>query len=375
MLKTYSETEANGRLVSDCRCYNLHDLLSVQIVRKEGTPRVNRHFADLKFAYFGRPGDDRADIRLEIGAFNPQNQRCQVVDNKFWVKENYIYYKGSLSAGIKHAEIIGFETGDTVLRCEAAVTGVKSFFTQDLLVQNVLLLPLLKYKLAQKGWVLLHGGGVAKAGEGLLILGANDSFKTRIALDLVSRGGYELLGDDLILVRDSQMLACPEHLRILDFRYRQIRAGAKASAREKLRFLFSLLKPPSDPAPAAVPICSSASIEAAVLLLRTNRSRVALTALDDHEALARTVESNEELETAKLVRKYIHIENFAKYLFAYTYVFPKNRWSEYQQQRYNEVKKTLRNKPKFCLEIPYRYSPEALHALQNVLISERPAFN
>lgn len=365
MLKAYSDSNGKANLKQNDFSYNIHDLVSLRIRHRDAVPRSVRNFAHLKFAWFAVQPIEAPDIWLEIGAFTPQNQGCQVVDNKFWVKENYIYYKGSLSAGVKQVEITGFESGKTRIRYEPAVTGVKSYFTRDLLVQNILLLPLLKFKLRERGWYLLHGGGVTD-GEGTLFIGANDSFKTRVILDLLQSGRFQFLGDDLILVNRETLRAFPEHVQVLDFRYRH---GGKPGLPHKMRFLLSLLGS-REGAPLRVPVAQEAPFGKIVTVYRTNRSQTGVEAVPASEALATAIRFNEEMDTAKLIRKYIHVENFAKYLFAYTYVFPSNRWMAWENSFEKEMMDILAGKPCHRLQLPYKYKSEAIDSLQAAIVSK-----
>ncbi|MFT4570789.1 MAG: hypothetical protein ACI8TX_001345 [Hyphomicrobiaceae bacterium] len=77
--------------------------------------------------------------------------------------------------------------------------------------------PLLWRASRQAGWNVLHAGGVARGGRGLVFVGAPGCGKSTLCVSLLADREVSMLSDNLLLHDGARVLACPE-LMLLDER-------------------------------------------------------------------------------------------------------------------------------------------------------------
>ena len=71
--------------------------------------------------------------------------------------------------------------------------------------------PLLRWLLAQRGCALLYGAALARDGAGLLLIPAQDAYKTVVALTAVASDDYAFMADDFVIVAaDGRLFSFPK---------------------------------------------------------------------------------------------------------------------------------------------------------------------
>jgi hypothetical protein len=81
------------------------------------------------------------------------------------------------------------------------------------LMYNLVYYPVF-WRLRRRGIFLMHGGGVAIDGVGVVIVGAQGTGKSTLIAQLLARPGSEFISDNLILFDPRRVYACHEPLRI-----------------------------------------------------------------------------------------------------------------------------------------------------------------
>jgi len=195
----------------------MHDIIKFKIVTSS---RINL-LKDINFflSYFETDEVSHPDIILKIGKFEPLNKESFLVDHKYYIKENYFYCKDQKGRAKWEVEILGFEEGNTIINFSGKVLGLEQILIPDYLAQNLILRPLIELKLLEKGYIVIHGLGIEKDGDAYIFGARGGAHKTRIAMDVIRKEKYKLIGDDrIILGKDRQVLSYPLFYNLVMFR-------------------------------------------------------------------------------------------------------------------------------------------------------------
>ena len=178
--------------------YNIHNILRFKMVvnRRLGLMRL----LNPEYSFFEVNRIEDPDIILNIDKFTPSNDNCYLIDNKYHIKDNYFYCKDSEGKAKWEVEILGFEDGKTTINFDGTVFGLQSILIPEFLSQSLLLRPLIEYKLAKKGYFLIHSGAISKDNHAYLLEGRGGAFKTTLAMDFVRRKGFDFFSDDRVII-------------------------------------------------------------------------------------------------------------------------------------------------------------------------------
>lgn len=211
---------------------NIHDLIKVQVESMEGKLNDIRR----EFAYFLTEGVSAPDIRLTIGEFEPDTSGCSVIEDKYYIKNNYIYYEDSEGNAEWKIELKNISDGVPHIRVASEIKGLKNRFLHQNFIAKDILLRLVEAILLRKGYVLLHSASVARKGNAYLFFGRGGSFKTTLVMDLIREYDFKFLGDDHVIVGDGRIYSFPENLDIFEFMLNNLETERSWSFFDKIRF-------------------------------------------------------------------------------------------------------------------------------------------
>jgi len=149
------------------------------------------------------------DFVVYLGDFTPSNQCCYILDDRHYVKKNYLYCEEeSYKLAKWKVQISGFEENPLVMHISTNVFG------------NMFLSPLinclLDFKLNEKGYSLVHASCVGKNGGGYLFAARSGAGKTITALHFIEKG-LDFLGDNFVILRDGEVLSFLSPLNIFSY--------------------------------------------------------------------------------------------------------------------------------------------------------------
>lgn len=341
--------------MSESLNYNIYDLLTIQINGKKQYNIVNE--SNLPLSFFQVDEKNRnANIVLNIGAFEPSKEGCYVVEHKYFVKHNYFYCKETLGRINFEVEISGFESGDTTINFNGKYFGPERLISAFLL-QEVLLVPLLQYKLHQLQHYPVHAAGVSDDSGAYLFAGRGGASKTALVMDLI-RSGFRYLGDDWTLLTADKVLPFP--LVFSQFRH-SIRSGRLATERsstlqDKLDYIRFLRR--NDESKGDCSFISSASIMNTLFFVTKKlTNKYSKRAISPYEAAEKLV-ANNELEMMKnpviMGRK---LSRFHDYMLAHSFVFPSSDVARYWDNLGRGIEQILCSSeiPIYEIVIPTRF--------------------
>jgi len=176
--------------------YNFHNILKVRIIKENAYPIFDQYLDSL-FAHYATTSIENPDLTIIIADFKPSLEGCYLIDNKYYLKENYIYYSNQYKTAHWGVEIAHLAHRHTTVRIRGNVLS-------RLLFPGATIYSLLRFKFHLAGYQLLHASSVGKNSSAFLFTGRGGSGKTLTALRFLQRG-YRCYADDTVLVKDNKV--------------------------------------------------------------------------------------------------------------------------------------------------------------------------
>lgn len=340
------------------RYYNIHNIVKFKIVNRN---HFKWQFSNIYEAYknFETGKTDNFDFVVYLGKFIPSNQDCNIINNKYYVKEDYFYCKkDSYKFANWEFEISGFEDGATTVRISSNFTGYlwKSMFIIEFLIQ---------YKLNEKGYSIVHASCVSRDNQGFLFSARSGGGKTTIAMDLVEKG-FKMLGDNFVIVHRGDVLSYFSSLNIFTYNLAPIMKrnfGTKNKAILSLKWLFykatkgyikifTKINPKEIFSELTV---DETKLDAVFLLLPRREvkiEKIGKKELCDHLVM------NQKLDTPL----------FLEYLSEYSYMFPKTKLSTYWKRYEENLRKNLPDDISiYKVRVPQKYEEKVFEKILEVI--------
>jgi hypothetical protein len=335
----------------DVRHYNVHDLIKFRIVRPRDWGLLRP--VNLEFSFFEtREHPDAPDIVLNISKFVPREVDCYLIDHKYRVRPDYFYCSDTSGRARWEMEIIGIEDGETTVNFWGQSRGKEALLYPDLLPQDLVLKPLLEYKLCRKNLQLVHAAAVCRDNEAYLLAGRGGAHKTTLAMQLVKRCGFSLMADDQTVIDDHTVLSFPKHIAQLCFKLEHMQTE-EYSLVDKLRIIGYLRAGEFN---RQIPY--SAQLQAVVFVSRTNAGRIRIAEIPATVAVERLIVNNmmdmNSLGTMSGL--------FLRYMQAYSFAFPDSEVTRHWDRLRRGLRQTVSKVPLFEMQIPRDYTPDALEA-------------
>lgn len=295
--------------------YNIHNIIKIKI---HSIYRALFHDIDFKYSFFEVEDLEDPDIIIKTGRFRPDISGCKSFDHKFYVRKNYIYCKDGTRGLNWELEISGIE--DEKLFINYSLKGYPLTYPWVLFpilaLHLYILQPLLEIKLAQKGYYLIHGGAVTKNGKGLFLTGRGSSHKTSFVAEL-SRRGYKLLGDDMVILNNGKAFPFPLCTSLFNYFATYI-PSTPLSIFDKVRLLLFLLA--GRHKKSLIDISEPSYLNCLTVILKTNKLEPRISKdVDKNKAIDMLINDKYLENMAYVSYKYI----IGKFLDVYNYFFPK----------------------------------------------------
>ena len=206
--------------------YNIH-----------GIVRVSSNVEGFIPKHFECKSLKNVDLEIREGDFEFNKKAHKKIDFKFYSGQNKAYFESLFYGRPIYKVLIANLVGRTKL----------SFTTMTRRIFGVheLIRMLLEIKLLQKGFTLVHAGGVAKENHGYLILGWSGIGKSSTIFGLAKERDFEIFGDDrVILSKGGEIYSYPEKAGVF-YRSRNIQnLNIPLSKRLELMFRYFIARFP-----------------------------------------------------------------------------------------------------------------------------------
>jgi hypothetical protein len=345
--------------------YNIHNILNFQInVIKQD--RILKGLSS-PFSFFEIKDEiKKPDIILNIGKFVPSNNDCYVVDHKYHIKANYFYCKDLKGRVIWEVEIFGFEDGKTIINFDSKFLGPEVFFfPKSFLAQEMVLRPVITYKLIQKGYFLIHAGGINYNSSAYIFAGRGGSNKTAIILDFI-KSGFDYLGDDWVILGSDKVLCFPLHLGQFSFSAKTGRFPTESDSNFSDKIHYYLWRSTDYN---NVPIVQSSSLKTLFLLSKTNSPNEAIhiKTLNPKEATKRLISNSMAEEMVGVTIMGRNFNNFHNYMLAYSFIFPDSHIATYWEKLEVGLSAILEKASVYELKVPKVYNESIFNQIKKVM--------
>lgn len=294
--------------------YSIHGLVTVRI---QGLSSWVLRDLNTKFHFFETQSlPAEADIEVLIGPFQPDLTGARTVDQRYHVRRSYLYFYEEDKDLRWEAEIRWKENGKIAIRYSSSASNRLKMpwtFFPEMVLHQYILIPLLEELLIQKGWYLLHAGAAAKNDKAVLWIGRGATYKTTFTLRSLN-AGYEILGDDFVLVHGKRIYSFPTSPLMLEFTHRHLK-DERLGIWEQFRLASYLASHEK----ASLPFTDSADIGKGILLRSYDGVPGAGDQSQSQSEKIEMIVTNQLLERSAYVSYRYRIGQF---LEAYDYVYP-----------------------------------------------------
>lgn len=299
------------------------------------------------------------DIQIFTGRIAASNDNCRIVDEKYYIKHDYIYCGENGYKFAKWAvELNGFERQQTVIR-------ISPNLAAELVIQGDIVGPLIFYQLGRKGVSVVHGSALSRDGKGVVLAGRSAVGKTTLALHMVMRG-YKFLGDNFSIIRKGEILAylsligvfsynlTPFVKRRLGIRRRLILAlkGMLYKMTGGYIKIFTQINPDEM---FRGSLAESAPLSKFILLLQGREFHVSSIGIED---LVQHLVLNQRMDCLR----------FDEYSLAYAYEFPDSNlarcWETYERNLFVNIPRGIEM---LKVEVPGRFDHQVVDQLEELI--------
>jgi hypothetical protein len=345
------------------KIYSIHKILTFKIVSNEGL--LNSIFAplfgswDIELQGFRSKSITEPDFVVSIDKFNPNNSDCTILDDDYYLKEDYLYCRDHDKYAKWELEVSSFEQGK--MEVEIHPNSFGKMFIPELIVH-----PLIWFKLNEGGYPVIHASAVSRDGKAYIFAAQGAAGKSTIALSLVEKGA-KLLTDHFAILSKDEVLSFPTPFHIMEFNLSPILKNNMSSKNKvlfQLRQLFHHLtgkRIPTKILPRDILsntlLTDKARLNAVFLLLPKEKLKVQSIG---KEELIKHLVANQKLEFFP----------FIKYMIEYSYLFPQSKMATYWTRYEENLRQALDTTEAFYkVEVPLKYDNETLERIGR-LVSE-----
>jgi len=337
--------------------FSLHNLLYFKI---DG---VNKRYLD----YLGREysffkAEEKVDPDIEIiiaDSVNPDDN-CRLVDNKYFVKDGYLYCRDRYKVVRWRLAINGLE-GKTVVQFSGGFWG-------EHVLKEFIIEPLLGFKLAPRGFSILHASAMAINGTGFIFTGGPKTGKTASILNLSAHDSIFLADEITVLSNDGMVYSFPSPIRLYYYDMKGVTPLHRMTPQQKLEvkikhyiYILSL-------GYAKLPLGIKAEelferiggvypLRCLFLLTKTNGEDIDVTEIADKKQLVeRLVLINEQ-----------QFPYWYKYVSAYSSVYPSSQVAAYSQVMMDNLSQALDKVACYEIKTPHKFSKDHRDKFQQVI--------
>jgi len=327
--------------------FDLHGLFKFRI---EGTDKRLQKYFKRDYACFQTNDAIKSELDIIVGDYTPSDADCYIIDHKYYVKQNYMFWKD------RH-KIVRWSTLIENIETKPVVHFKGGLFSEIFLRENIIE-PLIGLKLAQKGFSLLHASGIAFDNSGVVFPAGKGVGKTSTILNLsLEKGSLFLANEPIIISDDGMVYSFPSRIRLYHYNLKYIpqiyqRLTLKERLEFKLKHLiyvlslkYGCLGLDINPRKIFKKIGNRHRLQSLVLLTRTNKD---------------TINIKENINKEELIKRLVIINRndmkyFSDCLEAYSYVCPNSAANSYWQTLENNLLGALATVSCHEIEIPFEY--------------------
>ena len=339
--------------------FNVYDILRFRVL---GSNWKCIQYLSRNYSFFKTRFSVDSDLDLIISNFIPENSQCYVINRKYYIKEDYIFWEDRYKIVRWKICLKGIHGGKTLAFLNTGKLGIT-------ILLDYFIEPLLGFKLARKGFCLLHSSGIAIDGKAIIFPAHVGVGKTSTILRLRGKGIF--LGNEKVLLSDKGVVyGFPTPIHIYDYNvednpciYRSLKL------REQLELKIKKLIKSFSQGYASFPLevdperfwevkKEKFPLQAVFLLTKTNKDRV----------IIKEISNREELSTRLLLIVRHEMRYLWECLQAYSYIYPEVNLEDFWQRMRKNILSALRQTLCYEVEIPWRYDQQVFEKIYALMM-------
>jgi hypothetical protein len=349
------------------RNYNIHDIVRFKIIDERNF--LTKIFNTIGEEYKNFESEkeiDNLDFIIYIGKFIPDNQHCHILDETYYIKEDYLYCKGdSYKLAKWKFELSGFESDATIVR-------ISNNIFANVVITGAVIDFLIRYKMNEKGYPFVHASCISKDGRALLFPAQSGTGKTTTALYFIEKG-FDFLSDNFSILHDGQVISFLSPLNLFTYNITpmmmksfKLEDKISLSLRRLLYIVtFGYIKLFMKVNAKSVfqgNIAEKSKLESVFLLMSRDAQQRGI----QMENISR-----DELINHLITNMKLEAIPFLKYMMEYAYMFPEsamaNHWTKYENHFRSAI---YENIPIYKIELPRKYGKDVFEEIMGVIRSE-----
>lgn len=339
--------------------FNIHNLFKFKI---EGTNKKQLEHFNQDYSYFRTDEDIEPDLNVILSDFIPDIEDGYIIDHKYRIKENCICCTDKYKIVKWSFCIKDLDSKPTIYFKGGAFSAL---FLRDYILE-----PLIAFKLAQKGYSVIHASGVALDGKGFVFPACKGVGKTSTMLNLIEDGGIYLSNEPIIISNDGKVYSFPSYIHFYHYNLKgtssfSTKLTMKDMIELKLKHLVYIFSFKYGSFPLNInpeklfgKIGDIYPLQSLILLTKTNRNE---------PNLKKNIDKNELIKRLTNVNKF-EMQYFSDILMAYSYVFPKSEttlfWEKFETNLSNALSKMQCHE----VEIPREYDEDVYSLIRQNLV-------
>jgi len=300
------------------------------------------------------------DFVIKYGEFKPYTEGSIFIDDKYFIKEGYLFLKDRYGKCSWDIQIKNFELPKKKVNINATYKGFRKCIKYSSM-KNIFVRSLISLHLISRNSALIHASAVCSDGKAFLFVGMPGVFKTSIVMEFIRNYGCEYLGEENTVIKDGVAYPFPLNIKSFEYKLKYFDNENPSSKFQKLQLIKHVLygKNLNN-----VPISKPYKIAEVFLLKKGDSFSITKTELNDN--ILADFLKNEKMEigvTPTHMLSGVKENHFGEYINAYTAVVKKSWLSDIWVNLENIIVDSYRNASIFSVSVPANFNKNICRAL------------
>ena len=332
--------------------YAIHNLCSFKLINnlRFGGFLTDRNF---EYQYFRVNDVYEPGFVIKVGEFKPSTEDVISINDKYFVKDGYLFLKDSYGKCAWDIQIKDFDGSQIEVDINAAFKGFRKCIKYSAL-KNIFVRSLISLHLILRNSALIHSSAVSFDGKAFLFVGRPGVFKTSIAMEFIRNYGAEYLGEENTIIRDGMAYPFPLNLKSFEYKLKYFDNENPSNKFQKLQLIKHVLYGKSLN---NVPISEPCEIAAVFLLKKGDCFSITKTELTGN--ILTDFLENEKLEigvTPTHMLSGVKENHFDEYINAYTAVVNKSWLKNVWVKLEKIISNSYKNAGIFSVNVPTNFN-------------------
>ena len=342
------------------KCYNIHNVVKFKIIDRHNNVKNFLSHLDKAYSYFEVKNVKKPDFVVNIGPFKENNKNAHFLDERYYVKKNYLFCKDSYKKAKWKLQINGFEKEMMNVDVDVNIFG-------QMFIPGYIVDPLIRLKMSEKRKHMIHAACVSKDDSGYIFAARSGVGKTIISLFFVEKG-FNFLGDNWIILNNSKTLNYPCPLNVFTYNINEFIAEKLSySTKIWLELKGLLFKLTGGYAKIFTPVEVQKIIPDSIVKKSRNKTLFFLS--KGKRVDIRTNNKKDDIISQLVTSSMFEMFPFFIYMLEYSYSFPESKISLFWENMKRDIKEYLKKVKFYEISVPERITTSDLNKIYDFVVS------